>query len=189
VPVAFAVEPIAFGRQEVMSKVRIGAAALALGALVALPAAGIAVPAEPAQHACPADQPAMLVRVTGFKARTGIVRVQSYGGDPDNYFDKGTYLKRVEAPVPASGPLDVCMPVSAPGRYAISVRHDVNGSGKTDSSDGGGMSGNPHLSLLAIMLKHKPDPAQVSVEVGHGVKMVPVTLNYVQGGSFRPVAG
>jgi uncharacterized protein (DUF2141 family) len=172
-----------------MSKVRIRAAALGVGALVALPAAGVAAPAEPAQHSCPADMPAMLVRITGFKAHTGIVRVQSYGGDPDSYFDKGTYLKRVEAPVPASGPLDVCMPVSAPGRYAVSVRHDVNGSGKTDSSDGGGMSGNPHLSLFAIMLKRKPDPAQVAVEVGRGVKVVPVTLNYVQGGSFRPVAG
>jgi uncharacterized protein (DUF2141 family) len=172
-----------------MSKVRIRAAALALGALVALPAAVSADPAEPAQHSCPADQPAMLVRITGFKARTGIVRVQSYGGDPATYFDKGAYLKRIEARVPASGPLDVCVSVTAPGRYAISVRHDVNGSGKTDTSDGGGMSGNPRLSLFDIMLKHKPDPAEVAVEVGHGVKTVPITLNYVQGGSFRPVSG
>jgi uncharacterized protein (DUF2141 family) len=173
-----------------MSKVRnAAAAALALGALGALPAAALSAPAEPAEHSCPADHPAMLVRVTGFKERAGIVRVQSYGGDPAAYFDKGTYLKRIEARVPDSGALEVCVAVPGPGRYAVSVRHDLNGSGKTDRSDGGGMSGNPHLSLIDLMLKHKPDPAQVAVEVGHGVKVVPITLNYVQGASFRPVAG
>ena len=75
----------------------------------------------------------------------------------------------------------------APGRYAVSVRHDVNGTGKTDKSDGGGMSGNPHLSLFDLMLKRKPSPDEVAVEVGHGVKVVPITLNYMAGGSFRPV--
>ena len=85
-----------------MSKVRIGAAALALGACLALPAAGAAAPAEPAEHVCPADHPAMLVRITGFKARTGMIRVQSYGGDPATYFDKGAYLDRVQVKVPVS---------------------------------------------------------------------------------------
>lgn len=172
-----------------MSKVRIRAVALGISALVALPAAGVAAPAESAPHGCPADQPAMLVRVTGFKVRTGMVRVQSYGGDPASYFDKGAYLARVEVRVPASGPLDVCMPVAAPGRYAISVRHDPDGTGRADTSDGGGMSGNPRMSLIDIMLKHKPNPAEVAIEVGHGVKLVPITLNYMQGGGFRPVSG
>jgi uncharacterized protein (DUF2141 family) len=172
-----------------MSKVRIRAAALMLGALVALPAVGASVPADAPRHACPSDQPAMLVRITGFKARTGIVRVQSYGGDPASYFAKGAYLTRIETRVPVSGPLDVCVPVTAPGRYAVSVRHDVNGTGGTDSTDGGGMSGNPRVSLIDLMLKHRPDPAEVAIEVGHGVTVVPITLNYVQGGAFRPVSG
>ncbi len=170
-----------------MSKVRVAAVALALGAAMGLPAAGHAAPAGPFASACEAGEPAMLVHVTGFKSRTGMLRVQSYGGDPERYFDKGAYLKRIEVPVPASGPLDVCLPVPAPGRYAVSVRHDVNGTGKTDKSDGGGMSGNPHLSLFDLMLKRKPSPDEVAVEVGHGVKVVPITLNYMAGGSFRPV--
>jgi len=37
------------------------------------------------------------------------------------------------------------------------------------------------------MFKRKPDPRQVQVSV-HGVAKVPVVMNYVQGGSFGPVA-
>ncbi|WBO22013.1 DUF2141 domain-containing protein [Sphingomonas abietis] len=148
-----------------------------------------AAPVGPFAAACSAGDTAMLVHVTGFKARTGILRVQSYGGDPDHYFDKGSYLKRIDIRVPQAGAaVDICVPVSAPGRYAVSVRHDLNGSGKTDRSDGGGMSGNPHVSLFDLMFKRKPSPDQVAVEVTHGVRVVPVTLNYLSGGSFGPVS-
>src|ERR1700754_5242496 len=128
-----------------MSKVRVRAVALMLAAIVALPVMARAAPGvATAPATCSSGDPAMLVHVTGFKVRSGTVRVQSYGGDPEHYFDKGTYLKRIEVKVPAAGPLDVCVPVPAPGRYAISVRHDVDGAGKTSKADGGGMSGNPH---------------------------------------------
>jgi uncharacterized protein (DUF2141 family) len=167
-----------------MSKVRIAAMVLALGLM---PVAGRAAPVGPDAAACTAGRSAMLVRITGFKTRTGTIRVQSYGGDPDSYFDKGSYLQRVEAKVPAAGPLEVCMAVPAPGRYAVSVRHDVDGSGRTSRADGGGMSGNPHLSLLDVMLKRKPSPDEVAVPVGHGVRVVPITLNYLTGGGFGPV--
>ena len=172
-----------------MSKKRINAAALVLGIAMTLPALVQAAPVGPFANVCAAGNPALLVHVTGFKARTGVLRVQSYGGDPDHYFDKGSYLKRIDVHVPPSASaLDVCVPVPVPGRYAISVRHDVDGSGKTDRSDGGGMSGNPHLSLFDLMFKRKPSPDQVAVEVSRGVRVVPVTLNYLDGGSFRPVA-
>jgi uncharacterized protein (DUF2141 family) len=159
-----------------------------LAATVALPVVARAAPGTTTAPAtCSTSDPAMLVHVTGFKVRSGTVRVQSYGGDPDHYFDKGTYLKRIEVKVPAAGPLDVCVPVPAPGRYAISVRHDVDGAGKTSKADGGGMSGNPHVSLFDLMFKRKPSPDVVAIEVGHGVKSVPIILNYLAGGSFRPV--
>jgi len=171
-----------------MSKVRIGAGAAMLAAVLALPAAGRAAPAGPFAEACAAGQPAMLVHVIGFKARTGIVRVQSYGGDPVHYFDKGSYLKRIELRVPPAGALDVCVPVPAPGRYAVSVRHDIDGSGHAGRTDGGGLSGNPHLSLFDLLFKRKPPVEQVAVAVGHGVRVVPITLNYLSGGSFEPVS-
>jgi uncharacterized protein (DUF2141 family) len=171
-----------------MSKVRIGKATMALCAMLAWPFAGQTVIAGPYAAACTSGEPAMLVRVTGFKARTGVIRVQSYGGDPDHYFDKGTYLKRIELPVPTAGPLEVCVPVPGPGQYAISVRHDIDGSGKTSHADGGGMSGNPHVSLFDLMFKRKPAADKVAIAVSHGVRVVPVILNYVSGTSFQPVA-
>ena len=134
------------------------------------------------------DRPAMLVRIVGLKARSGAVRVQAYGGDPAHYFDKGTYLKRIDVAVPAAGPVEVCMPLARPGIYAISVRHDVDGSGNTGLADGGGMSGNPRLSLWSVLTRRKPDPVAVEVRVAGGVVPLSIVMNYVQGGSFRPVA-
>jgi hypothetical protein len=129
----------------------------------------------------------MLVRVEGLKSRTGLLRVQSYGGNPSTYFDKGAYLRRIEISLPPSGVVDVCVPVPAAGVYAISVRHDVDGSGSTGLNDGGGMSGNPRMSLWSVISKRKPDPHQVQVSV-QGVVHVPIVMNYVRGGSFGPVA-
>ena len=62
-----------------------------------------------------------------------------------------------------------------------------SGSGKSDLADGGGMSGNPPVSLLDVMFRRRPSPAQVAVRVA-GLTPVPVVLNYVQGGSVRPIA-
>ncbi len=174
-----------------MSKVRVPilsllpafAVAVAMGAATAAPAGPFAARCE----GNPAE-PAMLVHIVGFKARTGTIRVQSYGGDPERFFDKDTYLKRVDLRVPAAGPLDVCMPVPAPGTYAISVRHDIDGAGKAGRGDGGGLSGNPHMSLFDLLFKRKPDPAVVAVPVQRGVRTVPIVLNYLSGTSFRPVA-
>ena len=168
-----------------MSKLVAGIAGLMLAA--AMPAgAGTTVLGSDAA-ACGGEGPAMLVHVEGLKKRSGTIRVQSYGGNPNRYFDKGAYLRRIDVPVPATGPINICVSVPADGNYAVSVRHDLDGSGKTGMNDGGGMSGNPRLSLLDVLFKRKPNPRQVQVSV-HGVTQVPVVLNYVQGGSFGPVA-
>ena len=130
--------------------------------------------------------PAILVEVIGVKSETGVIRVQAYGGNPAHYFDKGSYIERIDMPTLQAR--EVCVPVPKPGTYAISVRHDVNGNGKSDMRDGGGMSGNPSLSVWDLITKSKPDPRQVQVQVGSGVTPVRVVMNYVQGGSFKPVA-
>lgn len=159
------------------------AGSIAMAAPFAAPAAILG----PHAADCAGGRPAMLVRVTGLKSRQGLVRVQSYGGDPAHFFDKGSYLERVQVPVPAAGPVEVCMPVPRPGTYAVSVRHDIDASGKATRADGGGMSGNPDISLMDVIFKRKPSPSQVAVQV-HGRTVVPVTLNYVQGASVGPVA-
>lgn len=162
-----------------------GLAAMAAAALAGAPAHAAVL--GPDAAACARSGPAMLVEVEGFRTRTGLLRVQSYGGNPAGWFDKGTYLRRVEVPVPASGKVAVCLPVPHSGTYAVSVRHDPSGSGRSERSDGGGLSGNPHLSLFDAMLKRKPDPSEVAVTV-RGVTAVPIVLNYVQGLSLGPVA-
>lgn len=155
---------------------------------VALGACAPAYAAILGPHAadCAGGRPAMLVKVSGLKTRTGMIRVQSYGGDPQHFFDKGTYLERVDVRTPVAGPVEVCMPVPRAGSYAVSVRHDVDGDGKSGTSDGGGMSGNPNMSLMDVLFKRRPDPDQVAVAV-RGVTAVPVVLNYVRGASVGPV--
>ena len=140
-----------------------------------------------AAKCAPGGGPAMLVNVTGLKDRSGIVRVRSFGGSPSNYFSKKHVAQRVYVPTPASGPVRVCIPVSAPGWYAVDVRHDTNGNGDTDRADGGGASGNPHVTLFDVLLGRKPSAETVRVYVGSGVTTVPVTMMYLRGGAFRPV--
>jgi len=156
-----------------------------IAAATPLSAAGAAV-LGPHADDCDGAKPAMLVRIEGLKSRTGTVRVQAYD-NPARYFDKGAYLERVEIHTPASGPVEVCVPVPHPGVYAVSVRHDANGNGSTDiGSDGGGFSGNPSYSLFDAMFKRKPSPVQVQVHVT-GLTPVPVVLNYVHGTSLGPI--
>jgi uncharacterized protein (DUF2141 family) len=174
-----------------MSKLS-GLVGVVAGALASVP-----VPAAPlASHAGPCGAvaergaergSAMLVQVTGFKARRGTLRVQAYGGDPDSFFEKGRYIDRIDVPVPASGAARVCIPLPRPGTYAVSVRHDMDGDRKTGRADGGGMSGNPAVSIADLLFKRKPSADRVSVTIGNGITTVPVTLNYMQGMAFRPI--
>ncbi|WP_076070406.1 DUF2141 domain-containing protein [Sphingomonas montana] len=131
---------------------------------------------------------AILVQVGGFKARHGMLRVQTYGGNPATFFEKGRYIDRIDVAVPASGVAHVCVPLGRAGTYAVSVRHDMDGDRKTGRADGGGMSGNPQVSVTDLLFKRKPAADRVAVSVGNGVTTVPVILNYMQGMSFRPIA-
>ena len=160
---------------------------IALAILAALPA-GAATPLGPHAADCAAGRPAMLVRIVGLKARIGTLRVQSYGGDPETFLDKGAYLERVEVRPPSAGPVEVCMPVARPGTYAIAVRHRASGNSNSDLEDGGGVSGNPRRSLLDLAFRRKPAAQEISVRVGSSPVVVPVVMNYLQGGAFKPVA-
>jgi uncharacterized protein (DUF2141 family) len=134
------------------------------------------------------DAPAILVHIVGLKNREGAVRVRSFGGNPESWFNKKTYLKRTEIATPASGTVDICMPVPRPGVYAVDVRHDVNGNGDTDMADGGGASGNPEVSLFDVVFNRKPPASKTGFQVGTGVTSVTVIVKYKQGGSFKPIA-
>lgn len=136
---------------------------------------------------CAGGGPALLVRLSGLKNRAGTVRIRLFGGSPDTWFEGDHALVRLQIPTPGVDPAPVCVPVPAPGVYAVDVRHDANGNDKSDLSDGGGTSGNPRLSLWSILTRRKPAPATVQIVADRGVRVVPITMMYVQGG--RLVAG
>lgn len=159
---------------------------VASSGIVAGTAAGASL--GPVPQACAAAaHPAALVRIVGFKNRAGTVRVRAFRADAPYLFDKRGAIARIEIPTPPAGAADVCVPLPGPGSYAFDVRHDADGDGGTDIKDGGGMSGNPTFSLLQVMFKHRPPTAKVAVSVRGGVALVPIVLNYVQGGSFGPL--
>jgi uncharacterized protein (DUF2141 family) len=129
---------------------------------------------DPAQCRAGAG-PAVNVRITGLTPAKGTLRVQLYRGIEADWLKSGRWLNRIELPV-RGGSTTVCMPVPGPGTYAIAVRHDVNGNGKTDiRSDGGGMSNNPSISILNL---GKPSYKQTAFAVGGGVKSISIQMRY-----------
>lgn len=122
------------------------------------------------------------VHVSGFKDRTGNLRVQVYGSDPAEFLESGKKIVRVEGQVSASGGMDVCVPLPGPGTYALVVLHDRDSDGKLSVwSDGVGFSRNPRLGLS------KPDYGKVKVTLPAGTTDIDVVLNYRQGLSVRPL--
>lgn len=155
------------------------AAALAAGAAPARAALG------PDAAACSpgANRPALLVSVNGFKNRVGKLRIQLYGSNPAEFLERGKKMKRIDLPVTRAGAMNVCVAVPKPGTYAIAVRHDADNNGKSNWNDGGGFSNNPKLSLLKL----KPSHRATAVNVGPGIRTVPVVLNYRSGLSIAPI--
>lgn len=160
-------------------------------AMLALTAASAAVPAYaqeilgPDAAACRAGAqgPAALVRIYGFKDRGGTLRVQLYGNNPDEFLAKGTKLKRIELPVVASGDMNICVDLPSYGDYAIAVRHDRDGNGKSGWNDGGGFSGNPRLSLTNL----QPEFEDSAFAAREGVSVVDVVMNYRHGLAIKPL--
>jgi uncharacterized protein (DUF2141 family) len=159
---------------------------LAIGGLMVFPASAGVIGPDAGVCASGAGS-AILVRVEGLKDRVGPVRVRTFGGSPENYFDKKKTLKRVVVAPPSNGPVEVCMAVPGPGVYAVDIRHDVNRNGDTDKADGAGASGNPKISLFAILFGKRPSAETVAVRVGSGVVPINIQVKYLQGGSFKAV--
>ncbi|MBN8844525.1 MAG: DUF2141 domain-containing protein [Sphingomonadales bacterium] len=120
--------------------------------------------------------PSTLVQISGVKASTGKIRVQSYRGTAADWLAKGRWLTRVEVPARA-GSMTICVPLPEAGVYGIAVRHDVNGNGKTDlSADGGGMSNNPSISIFNL---GKPSYKKTAFSVGDSPKTISISMKYM----------
>lgn len=148
--------------------------------LVAAPAMahGQEIPNDLDRCGADARGPAVLVDVRGFAAATGKVRVQSYPGTKAAWLEKGEWISRIDVPArPSHGAMRFCMPVPHAGTYGIAVRHDRNGNGKTDiSSDGGGFSNNPSISIFNL---GKPSVSKAAFQAGPGVTKITINLQYM----------
>lgn len=152
----------------------------------AMVAAMIFIEPAAAQHEGPCRGEAGYdVTVRGFRAATGYIKVYLYGDDPAAFLEHGRSISSIEIPVRSNAPIRLCLPAPRPGRYAVSVRHDVDGNReRMDFDDGAGFSNNPRLS----MLNPKPSLRRVLVPIGAAPVRVDVVLNYRFGLSIRPVA-
>ncbi|MGF7149752.1 uncharacterized protein (DUF2141 family) [Sphingomonas zeicaulis] len=175
------------------------ALSVAAAALVALSAAPAAITVPPkaergkAGAACRAGEagPAVRVLVTGLKDRDGLLRLELYPANDEDFLapDKvliaaGKPFKRVEQQVPSVEGTTMCIRAPASGRYALSVLHDRDGDGKFGFlRDGVGFSNNPRLG------RRKPAAGAVALGIGPGVAQVQIVMNYRRGLGFGPLAG
>lgn len=127
-------------------------------------------------------KPSVLVHVAGFKQAAGRVKLSLYGSDSNRWLAKGGTVRKVKVPVTAKA-MDICVPVPAPGRYAVAVHHDLNRNGERDRQDGGGYSRNPKVSLF----NPKPAFSKAAFNVGNGPARVGVQLLYIKGLRVGPV--
>ena len=172
------------GSSSVARSVLMGAATAWL-ALVLVPGpAGAAVGPDAAACTARSGRTALIVDVRGFQSRQGSLRVQVYGADAADFLT-AQYVRRVDLPVSRSGAMPVCVALPGPGRYAVAVRHDQNGDGRSDWGDGGGFSRNPSLALP----NPRPSHEQVAIGVPRGVQRTDIVLNYRTGLRIGPVAG
>ena len=134
--------------------------------------------------------PALIISVVGLKDRIGRLRAELYPANDEDFLaddnvlvSAGKTFRRIEVPVPAIGPVRLCIRAPGPGLYALSVLHDRDSNRKFSlSKDGIGFASNPRLGWS------KPKAAVASTRVGAGLTPIIVVLNYRHGLlSFGPI--
>ncbi|MFC4293171.1 DUF2141 domain-containing protein [Sphingorhabdus arenilitoris] len=119
--------------------------------------------------------PAVMITVTGIEGASGKMRVQSYPATKQSWLKKGAWLHRIETKATGST-MRFCVPVPSAGNYAIAIRHDKNGNGKTDiREDGGGMSNNPSINIFNL---GKPSVSKTSFYAGSGITQLSISMKY-----------
>ncbi|MBV8973426.1 MAG: DUF2141 domain-containing protein [Sphingomonadaceae bacterium] len=127
--------------------------------------------------------PAAVVTVEGLRDRTGKLRLELYspvdgefGGDDRDLVRDGKVFRRAVMPIPASGPVEMCIRAPHAGEWALILIHERAGRKKFDPfMDGAGFSGNPRVG------KKKPPAAEARIEIGRGPTPTAIRLNYLHG--------
>lgn len=168
----------------------------ALAALAVLPVFVAAmIPSTPdlgkAEGRCRNDEPgpAVLVQVVGLKDRTGNLKLEVYPANDSDFLaddniliSAGKVFRRVEVPVPQSGPVSLCVRVPGPGAYALSLLHDRDRNRRFGwTVDGIGFSSNPRLGWS------KPHAAAARMVAGGGLTRTTIVMNYRRGLGVAPL--
>ena len=134
--------------------------------------------------------PALLVDIIGLKDRQGRLKLEIYPANDADFLQddniliaQGRTFRRVEVPVPQSGPVQLCVRLPGPGRYAVSLLHDRDANRKFGLSvDGIGFGGNPRLGMA------KPKAAAASIVAGANLTRERIVMNYRRGLlAFAPI--
>lgn len=145
-----------------------------------------------AEGACRAGEhgPAFLVAVDGLKDRRGLLKLELYPANDEDFLqddnvllNAGKVFRRVEMPVPERGPVELCIRAPVAGLYALTLLHDRDANRKFGLSvDGIGFAGNPRLGF------GKPKAMAASAHVGNGPTRIAIMMNYRHGlFSFGPL--
>jgi uncharacterized protein (DUF2141 family) len=127
----------------------------------------------------PGKGPAVRIAVSGLKSADGNLFVRAYPANSADWLESKRYVMRVDA-TPRAGSMTVCVPLPAPGDYAIAVQHDVNGNRKTDiSTDGAGMSNNPGIKKILGLVPRPPSIEKVRFTAGEGVTRMNISMQYL----------
>ncbi|MBO0750072.1 MAG: DUF2141 domain-containing protein [Porphyrobacter sp.] len=168
----------------------------AIPAVAALPLLAAAmIPSSPdlgvAEGRCRPSEPgpALLVSVEGLKDRKGNLKLEVYPANDHDFLEddnvlvsRGKVFRRVDVPVPESGPVELCIRVPSPGPYTVSLLHDRDGNRKFGwMVDGIGFAGNPKLGW------GKPRASAATAVAGDGLTRLPIVLNYRHGLGVAPI--
>lgn len=138
----------------------------------------------------PGEQgPALLVRVDGLKDRGGNLKLEVYPSNDEDFLqddniliNAGKVFRRVEVPVPAKDPVELCVRIPGPGNYSVSVLHDRDTNRKFGwTVDGIGFSANPRLGWS------KPKAAKARISADGGITRIDVVMNYRRGLGMSPL--
>jgi uncharacterized protein (DUF2141 family) len=135
--------------------------------------------------------PAFMLTIVGLKDRNGVMKVELYPATDDDFLsddnvlvNSGKTFRRVEIPVPKTGPVELCIRAPRPGSYGLSLLHDRDGNHKLGLSvDGVGFPGNPNS-----LGPSKPRISTGRATVGAGLTPLTIRLLYRRGlFSFGPI--
>ena len=167
-----------------------------LAPLVAIAAVQATAPARGAvlgsdAAACAGGEgPGILATIVGFKDRKGELKLELYPANEQDFLKddrdlirEGKLFRRVRAPTPATGTVQMCMKVPRPGRYALLFTHNRDGKNKFSVwQDGAGFASNLRLGRV------RPKLAQAVIDVPAGGVSVTIRAQYLRGlGGFAPI--